>query len=402
MKGLKHTAIGLLVLTGVLIAPATGRTKITGFQFNGLEGVGDSCGLDSRIGKIADETEHGINIADCSDYSGCSIKVMWSLDRTPTSGSSYVVKMSQPGGACDETDFTTLGGTCWETLIQDEKEISTPSNLYFWVAFDDITGGECNAGTDLSTKINIVMREGSTYNYEVLTFEVDLLRPAAPELKEVTEGDQNIKVNWTDADNEDEENISYRVYWAEEPFTDTSIDLASDSDLMTGRSYQITDLENDVEYWYAVTALDYWENESLLSAVSSAMPVEVLDFFETYRASPSAGSEDGGFCFIATAAYGSYMAPDVRTLRDFRDRFLLTNAPGRLVVSAYYAVSPPLASFISDSAMLKAITRVGLWPVVKVAELTNENNYLAVVTLALVWLVAALSIGLAIARRRAS
>ena len=60
--------------------------------------------------------------------------------------------------------------------------------------------------------------------------------------------------------------------------------------------------------------------------------------------------EFGGFCFLATAAWGSYQEPHVQVLRRFRDEVLLTNGPGRAFVSAYYATSPPLADSDSQSA----------------------------------------------------
>ncbi|MCO5107087.1 MAG: YncE family protein [Burkholderiaceae bacterium] len=83
--------------------------------------------------------------------------------------------------------------------------------------------------------------------------------------------------------------------------------------------------------------------------------------FASVEPAPSAGF---GGCFIATAAYGSAMAPEVSRLRAFRDRYLLGNAAGRAFVRTYYALSPPLADFIRPRESLRRIVRAGLWPVV--------------------------------------
>jgi hypothetical protein len=75
------------------------------------------------------------------------------------------------------------------------------------------------------------------------------------------------------------------------------------------------------------------------------------------------GGDDGGSCFIAVAAFGSPLAPQVQLLREFRDRYLLTHGAGRLFVAAYYRVSPPLAKRIAQSEILRSIVRAGLLPI---------------------------------------
>jgi hypothetical protein len=86
---------------------------------------------------------------------------------------------------------------------------------------------------------------------------------------------------------------------------------------------------------------------------------------------PSSGDPSteggGGGCFIATAAFGSYLHPHVKVLRMFRDRILLASSPGRSFVEWYYRVSPPIADKIDRHSILGAGVRAVLLPAVGVA-----------------------------------
>ncbi len=72
----------------------------------------------------------------------------------------------------------------------------------------------------------------------------------------------------------------------------------------------------------------------------------------------------GGGCFIATAAYGSPIEPQVKVLREFRDCILLTNNVGRSFVKLYNTYSPPMADCIAKHSNLRAVVRWSLLPLV--------------------------------------
>jgi uncharacterized repeat protein (TIGR02543 family) len=106
----------------------------------------------------------------------------------------------------------------------------------------------------------------------------------------------------------------------------------------------------------------------------------------------AASNGGGGGCFIATAAYGSYLDPHVMVLRQFRDNVLLTNTPGRAFVKFYYANSPAIAKIISESEGLRFITRSALTPVVYAMAYPMET--------VIIFLAGLLILLLAIERRR--
>lgn len=99
--------------------------------------------------------------------------------------------------------------------------------------------------------------------------------------------------------------------------------------------------------------------DSIYLLVCNSTPIPVSG-----GGSGGSGGGGGGGCFIATAAYGSSLHPDVMTLRHFRDNYLVTNAPGRAFVTAYYRISPPIAAFIAKHEFARTVVRLLLTPII--------------------------------------
>lgn len=387
----------LLLMTGLITLWMTPvYADITGYQFAGITAVGNFT-LNTRIGKLSTDTKHVVNIEDCKVYQAQSIEVHWSMNRTPQTGTKYAVKMSLPGGSCGTTTISDLGSTCYTEFLVSEKNLDSVTDNSFYVPMDAMMGGDCNANTDKVTNVYTLLDENGVVTSQLIAFDVDLQPPGAPSITEVKPGDSNLTVNWEDQTNAGEDGLTYKVYWCPQTFTNSTRSACQSSSHLTALSYQITGLANNKTYYVGVTAVDQNDNEGLLSELNTGQPVQVQDFFEYYKA--SGGKEGGDFCFIATAAWGTKSAHDVVILRHFRDVFLRTNPVGRLFVKTYYAISPPIARFISHSETLRAIVRTMLEPLVIFARLAIRYHTL-MWGLVLMWLLAMSSSILLLARKK--
>ena len=110
--------------------------------------------------------------------------------------------------------------------------------------------------------------------------------------------------------------------------------------------------------------------------------------------------EKGGGCLIATAAYGSELAPQVQMLREIRDNQLMNTESGKSFMSGfnelYYTFSPTIADMERESPMFKEIVKAGLTPMLStLAIMENAETESEVLGLGLS--VIALNLGMYIA-----
>jgi len=93
----------------------------------------------------------------------------------------------------------------------------------------------------------------------------------------------------------------------------------------------------------------------------------------TLQFTTSTPPPSSGWCFIATAAYGTPTAKQIDVLREFRDGVLLKSTVGSRFVALYYQLSPPVADFIAGNELLRTLVRELLIdPIVWVVEATGD------------------------------
>ena len=85
-------------------------------------------------------------------------------------------------------------------------------------------------------------------------------------------------------------------------------------------------------------------------------------FWSHYKA--EGGKEEGGFCFIASAGFGSYNSNYVMILRNFRDIRLQNFSLGRSLIKHYYSLGHYPGHFIERHPVTRPVVKAILFPFV--------------------------------------
>ncbi|MGQ0638039.1 MAG: peptidylprolyl isomerase [Nitrososphaerota archaeon] len=107
----------------------------------------------------------------------------------------------------------------------------------------------------------------------------------------------------------------------------------------------------------------------------------VVDSFETTskpKEDMTQTSAPGGGCLIATAAFGSDLAPQVQLLRETRDNILMKTYSGTAFMTVfnqfYYSFSSTVAQWERENPIFKEIVKVTITPLISSLSILNYVN----------------------------
>ncbi len=90
---------------------------------------------------------------------------------------------------------------------------------------------------------------------------------------------------------------------------------------------------------------------------------------------PASTGTSGGGCLIATATFGSELAPQVQMLREIRDNKVLTTESGTSFMESfnqfYYSFSPAIADLERQNPVFKEVVRITIIPMLASLSLLN-------------------------------
>ena len=154
-----------------------------------------------------------------------------------------------------------------------------------------------------------------------------------------------------------------------------------------------TDSDGNFELEFRISqTATFGDYQVIVSTVVDNVPVistatfEVVEKGEGVTQEDQVAEEKKGGCLIATAAFGSEMAPQVQLLREIRDNTVLQTESGTSFMTGfnqfYYLFSPAIADYERENPVFKEAVKLSLTPLLtsltllQYADIDSESEML--------------------------
>jgi hypothetical protein len=163
----------------------------------------------------------------------------------------------------------------------------------------------------------------------------------------------------------------YKIYWSSNPFSNVS--SATYNNSTTGKTYDITSLDNDTTYWVAVIGRDTSSNEDPVVTSSTGIPVDQLAPDKMTQVSAKDKPTDTGGSVIVEWTKG--VAADINGYRVYYALQIFTD-----ISQATYFAGSPAADSNASSCTVTGLTSDTQDYYFGVTAVDTENNYDTAVT----------------------
>jgi len=128
------------------------------------------------------------------------------------------------------------------------------------------------------------------------------------------------------------------------------LEVSLNSNLLDYQNY----FQNNDEFWLRIEPTESGQ-------------IQILEKTSTLQISQT-NEQKGGGCLIATATFGSELAPQVQQLRELRDNTLLKTESGTLFMESfnyfYYSFSPYIADYERENPVFKEMVKIAITPMI--------------------------------------
>ena len=144
---------------------------------------------------------------------------------------------------------------------------------------------------------------------------------------------------------------------------------------LNGREYFPVVKSNDKIAFITLNFTGSGNNKVDVFATNYLENLDEMEHTDVEIESDSQGQSPGGGCLIATATYGSELAPKVQQLREIRDSKLLQTESGSAFMNSfnlfYYSLSPTIADYERDNQIFKELVKLSITPLISSLSILN-------------------------------